>query len=72
MICCLCGHRFYEGEVFIKVTMHRLATSKMTGEELHVKETLEDGSREKVACPTCPVMAGAPLSLIGAEYGYNV
>lgn len=67
MICCICGHRFDDGELFIKISMHRVVPSKLDGKPLTTTEILEDGSREKWACPTCPVMAGAPLCLIGAE-----
>jgi hypothetical protein len=66
VICCLCGRRIEEGELFISIGMYRYRESKMTGEAVRARVKLEDGSVEKVACPTCPVLAGAPLELIGA------
>lgn len=72
MICCLCGRRVEEGDLVVRITMNRVKTSRLTQEPVLVPTEMEDGSPQKLACPTCPAMAGAPLSLIGADRGYDV
>ena len=71
MICCLCGRRIEEGEYFFRITFHRWFPSD-TGDEVLTKEVLEDGSKEKRMCPTCPVMSGAPLDMVGGRHELDV
>ena len=72
MICCLCGHRFERGDRYVQVSQYEYLGKTVKGEDVGQRVTMEDGSLRKLACVTCPVMAGAPLVLIGAERGLDV
>lgn len=65
--CCLCGHRFETGEIYVEIKVLRLMAFKESGKPFGAPEKMEDGTDSKVACYTCPVKAGAPMSLIGAD-----
>ena len=72
MICCLCGRRFERGDVYVRITQHRLVGMSPSGQDVADRIQLEDGSMQKAACPTCPAKAGAPLALTGADRGWDV
>lgn len=69
MICCICGEDFEEDDYVLRLTVYRFKN-----EDIHPKFTLlrsrfDDGSEERYAHYICPVEAGAPMSLIGADGG---
>lgn len=67
MICCLCGEEIQNGDLFIRIRIHRLLGERELGPPLLLHERMEDGSMEKEACLTCPAEYGAPLELVGAD-----
>jgi hypothetical protein len=65
VICVICGEPIEENDLFIKLTIHRLKFYR--GQQIGVATCMEDGSDKKIAHQLCPIQAGAPLSLIGAD-----
>lgn len=67
MRCIFCDRAFEPGDVVLRVTLHRMAVNPATGKLFLGVTPLEDGTMQKLCCPTCPAQHGAPLALTGAD-----
>ncbi len=66
--CCICGEAFEDREIVLRLTSYVFNTEG--GPKWTLLATrFQDGSEERIAHINCPVNAGAPMSLIGAEGG---
>lgn len=67
MICDLCGDPIDPDDVVVRLTMHRFMRIPAMSKEYFAQIPMEDGTMEKIVHSVCPVMFGAPLSIIGAD-----
>lgn len=67
MNCCICGDPIEDGDYVLRLNVYRFLEAVPSWTLLASK--FEDGTPEKFSHLSCPVLAGAPMSLIGAEGG---
>lgn len=69
MNCCICGFPFEDGDRVLRLSSYSFETSGGTEWTLRASR-FDDGTSERYAHISCPVLAGAPMELIGAEGGH--
>lgn len=67
MICCICGDDLELGDMVIQVTQFQFGFNHITGQIMMIPSPMEDGSDSKFSHTICPIIHGAPLSLVGAD-----
>lgn len=69
MICCICGERFEDDALVIRLMTYRLRLEEVNFPYNYtlLASQFEDGTSEKLAHLLCPIEFGAPMSLIGAD-----
>ncbi len=65
MTCCICGEDLGDEDLVLRLSVYKFRSDGPNYTLLARK--FEDGSHERLAHLTCPVNAGAPMSLIGAD-----
>ena len=66
MKCCICDRDLEPGDIVLRLTQHRVFVNR-SGRSVLQHMQMEDGATDKLTCPTCPIVNGAPMALIGAD-----
>jgi hypothetical protein len=67
MICCLCGESIRPGDITLVLTRCRFYREDEYGRPIRGTLPFEDGSAERITHDLCPVLFGAPMSLVGVD-----
>ncbi len=68
VLCCICGEPFEEDDRVLRLTTYNYRlTQEKNPTFVLLRARFDNGSEEQFSHLTCPVEAGAPMSLIGAD-----
>lgn len=67
MICCICGDKIQDDEFVLRLTAYRYSEAPGKLDYHLLRSKFDDGSDERFTHYICPIEAGAPMSLIGAD-----
>ena len=67
ILCCVCGGPFEEDDKILRMTAYRFSSRIGNPNYQLLRGKFDDDTTERFAHYICPIEAGGPMSLIGAD-----